>query len=87
MTMPINSPQSSQYISVFSNRYSAHPHDGDDSDDEEHGQTSYTVIENDWRGGHVIDSEGFKKAGRWGHFKDAIGKVGRRDDGGKVVRR
>jgi len=75
--MPVNSPSSNQYISVFSNRYSAHPHDGDDSDDEEHGQTNYTVIENDWRGGHVVDNEGFKlQKGKWGQFKGALGKVG-----------
>lgn len=72
---------STQYLSVFSNRYSAHPHDGDDSDDDNHPQQNYTVIENDWRGGHVVQSEqqeDFKRHGRWGGLKGAIGHLGRR---------
>lgn len=44
----------SPYISVFSNRF-AGPHDGGDSDDEEGGRAGFTMIENDWRGGRIVD--------------------------------
>ena len=63
----------SPYVSIFSNRFSA-PGDGDDSDDEEQQEQNYTLIENDWRGGHVVDPESFEKKKKWGHLKGAFGK-------------
>ena len=66
------------HISIFSNRYSGLPHDGGDSDDDEHEQRNYMLIENDWRGGHVVGRDVSKKGGKWGQFKGAIGHIGRR---------
>jgi len=76
---PIQS-NSSPNISIFSNRYSGNPHDGGDSDDEEDAPRQYTLVENDWRGGHVVDPgpDVFKKGGKWGQLKGAIGHIGRR---------
>ncbi|WVQ65750.1 uncharacterized protein L199_003928 [Kwoniella botswanensis] len=68
----------SPYVSIFSNRYQPKvPLNDDDSDDENDNTREYTVIENDWRGGHVVrpdelglgsstgsGSEGGKK--KWG---------------------
>jgi hypothetical protein len=68
---------SSPYVSIFSTRYSGGPHDGDESDDEETGARDYTVIENDWRGGHVVGPEPFRR-GRWDSLKGAINHLGRR---------
>jgi len=70
----------SPHISIFSSHYSGHPRDGGDSDDEEQEQRNYMLIENDWRGGHIVgpDLELAKKSGKWGHFKGAIGQFGRR---------
>ena len=70
-------------------RYTGTPHDGDDSDDEEAAAkaTRYTVIENDWRGGRIVqpiqevEYEGgvaSRRGGKWGQIRGAIGKVGRR---------
>jgi hypothetical protein len=44
----------SPFVSIFSSRYSGHPHDGGESDDTDEEPQRYTVIENDWRGGHVV---------------------------------
>nr|XP_019045605.1 hypothetical protein I302_05996 [Kwoniella bestiolae CBS 10118]OCF24535.1 hypothetical protein I302_05996 [Kwoniella bestiolae CBS 10118] len=45
----------SSYVSIFSNRYQPKvPLNDDDSDDENDNNREYTVIENDWRGGHVV---------------------------------
>lgn len=71
----------SPYVSIFSSRYSGHPHDGGDSDDSDSEPQRYTVIENDWRGGHIvdnkIDADGLKR-NKWGQFKGAIGHLGRK---------
>ncbi|RXK41578.1 hypothetical protein M231_01077 [Tremella mesenterica] len=53
----------SPHVSTFSTRYTRGPHDDVDSDDSESEPRGYTVIENDWRGGHVVRPEGMKK--RW----------------------
>ncbi|WRT67747.1 uncharacterized protein IL334_004719 [Kwoniella shivajii] len=45
----------SPYVSIFSNRYQPKfPLNDDDSDDEMDNNREYTVIENDWRGGHIV---------------------------------
>ncbi|WWC62576.1 uncharacterized protein I303_105173 [Kwoniella dejecticola CBS 10117] len=45
----------SPYVSIFSNRYQPKvPLNDDDSDDENDNNREYTVIENDWRGGHIV---------------------------------
>ncbi|OCF42051.1 hypothetical protein I317_04137 [Kwoniella heveanensis CBS 569] len=71
----------SPYVSIFSHRYAATPLNEDDSDDEEQERREYTVIENDWRGGHVVrpdelglttSSEG--KKGKWGLKKMGLGR-------------
>jgi hypothetical protein len=71
----------SPYVSIFSSRYSGHPHDGGDSDDTDSEPQRYTVIENDWRGGHIVDKkidhEGLKR-NKWGQLKGAIGHLGRK---------
>ena len=63
----------SPYISIFSNRFTG-PHDGDDSDDEEGTPQQYTLIENDWMGGHVVDPDGLEKRKKWGQLKGAFAK-------------
>lgn len=69
-------------ISIFNHRFTG-PHDGGDSDDSSEasrvaeaaqkggrGGRGYMVIENDWRGGKVVDGEAKglegEKKGRWG---------------------
>ncbi|WWD04900.1 hypothetical protein V865_002971 [Kwoniella europaea PYCC6329] len=48
----------SPYVSIFSNRYQPKvPLNDDDSDDENDNTREYTVIENDWRGGHVVRAD------------------------------
>jgi hypothetical protein len=85
MSPPPNVPQpprldsNSPYISIFSHRYSGHPLDGDDSDDEEQQPQALTVIENDWRGGKVLGGDDLlERKGRWGQLKGAIGHLGHR---------
>lgn len=56
----------SPHVSVFSSRYSGAPHDGDESDDSDAEPQTYTVIENDWRGGHVVNPDAWKKERKWG---------------------
>lgn len=80
----------SPYVSIFSSRYSGAPHDGGDSDESDSGGgaggasttsvggSRYTVIENDWRGGHVINYDGEFKRNKWGQIKGAIGHLGRK---------
>ncbi|CAD6570910.1 MAG: hypothetical protein TREMPRED_000061 [Tremellales sp. Tagirdzhanova-0007] len=76
---PISSQSiTSPHISIFSSRYSGHPRDGGESDDDEQGSSQYTLIENDWRGGHIVRPDGVKKEGKWGQIKGAIGQIGRR---------
>lgn len=75
--LPTNSP----YISIFHNRYSGNPHDGDDSDDDEQAPAQFTVVENDWRkdkgpGGEGTGGE-FERKGKWGTFKGAMSHIGR----------
>lgn len=74
----------SPYVSIFSSRYSGHPHDGGDSDDTDSEPQRYTVVENDWRGTakdkermDKIDHEGMKR-NKWGQLKGAIGHLGRK---------
>nr|ODO01025.1 hypothetical protein L204_01750 [Cryptococcus depauperatus CBS 7855] len=59
----------SSYVSIFSHRFSNIPLNDDDSDDEEQECRPYTIIENDWRGGHIISDEeymaGLEKK-KWG---------------------
>lgn len=72
--MPSSNPpmSSSPFVSIFSSRYSGHPHDGGESDDTDEEPQRYTVIENDWRGGHVVDpamgvsGDGLRGKKRWG---------------------
>jgi hypothetical protein len=80
----------SPYVSIFSSRYSGAPHDGGDSDESDNGEGGsagvgttpsgprYTVIENDWRGGHIINYDGEFKRNKWGQIKGAIGHLGRK---------
>lgn len=51
------------------------PGDGHDSDDEGERGKAFTVIENDWRGGHVVDPPAEKS--RWGAIKGRIGHLRR----------
>jgi len=71
----------SPYVSIFSSRYSGHPHDGGDSDDSDSEPQRYTVVENNWgsAAGKVdkIDPEGMKR-NKWGQLKGAIGHLGRK---------
>jgi hypothetical protein len=70
----------SPYVSIFSSRYSGHPHDGGDSDDSDSEPQRYTVVENDWKGTNKadkIDHDGMKR-NKWGQLKGAIGHLGRK---------
>ncbi|WVQ83009.1 hypothetical protein IAT38_005147 [Cryptococcus sp. DSM 104549] len=67
----------SPYASIFSHRYSGHPLNDDESDDEEQENGRYTLIENDWRGGHVVDPAELRGGGekkKWGPLR----KLGRK---------
>ncbi|WVQ96703.1 hypothetical protein IAU59_003810 [Kwoniella sp. CBS 9459] len=71
----------SPYVSIFSHRYAATPLNEDESDDEEQERREYTVIENDWRGGHIVrpDELGLStgnegKKGKWGLKKMSLGR-------------
>ena len=72
----------SPYVSIFSSKYSGAPHDGGDSDDTDTEPTRYTVIENDWRGGHVVKDQPISdkdlKRNKWGQIKGAIEHLGRK---------
>ena len=70
-------------VSILSRPEYTGPIDGDDSDDTAAAsqRVRYTMIENDWRGGHVvvpIPPELDRKKNHWKSFnvKGAIGKVG-----------
>jgi hypothetical protein len=70
----------SPYVSIFSSRYSGHPHDGGDSDDSDSEPQRYTVVENGWAAAHKadkVDHEGAKR-NKWGQLKGAIGHLGRK---------
>jgi hypothetical protein len=82
MAPPAPPMSASPYVSIFSSRYSGHPHDGGDSDDTDSEPQRYTVVENDWRGTakdklDKIDHEGMKR-NKWGQLKGAIGHLGRK---------
>nr|XP_019012777.1 uncharacterized protein I206_02273 [Kwoniella pini CBS 10737]OCF51558.1 hypothetical protein I206_02273 [Kwoniella pini CBS 10737] len=66
LSNPTTSMGVSPYVSIFSNRFQPKvPLNDDDSDDENDNNREYTVIENDWRGGHIIrpDELGLSTAG------------------------
>jgi hypothetical protein len=69
-------PGTSPYVSTFSNRLAV-PHDGGESDESEPEGRGYTVIENDWRGGHVVQQQEPFRRGRWNSLKGAI-HIGRK---------